>query len=110
MYRIGGTSIILTRGDTLNEIPVVIKNADGSEYIPDYGDHIRFAMKKSYSDDEPLILKEIPTDSLLLTINPEDTKQLDFGDYVYDMELTTKDGVVCTFITKGKFKITEEVH
>lgn len=57
-----------------------------------------------------MILKQIPIDSMTLRIDPEDTKNLNFGTYVYDVELTTKDGIVDTFITPSSFKITEEVY
>jgi hypothetical protein len=45
-----------------------------------------------------------------LVINPEDTKNLAFSSYVYDIELTKEDGTVDTFIDRAKIKITEEVH
>lgn len=44
-----------------------------------------------------------------LVLRPEDTKALKFGKYVYDIQITTKDGIVCTFIAKAQFKLTEEV-
>ena len=39
-----GTTITMTRGDTL-EVPVVIKTADGEDFVPAAGDIIRFAWK-----------------------------------------------------------------
>lgn len=53
---------------------------------------------------------DIPIDTMKLAIKPEDTKNLAFGKYVYDIELTKANGEVDTFITKAVFKITEEVH
>ena len=113
---ISGTTIKMTRGDTLNVQVSILK--DGEPYTPQEGDKIRFALKRNkvrsdrsgYADDEPLILKEIPSDSLLLTLAPEDTKPLPFDTYVYDIEIKFKDGAVDTFIDKATFKITEEVH
>lgn len=67
-------------------------------------------MKKSYYDEKPLVLKNIPNDTLLLTIEPADTKPLQFGKYVYDIELTQRDGTVNTFITKATIILEEEVH
>lgn len=57
----------------------------------------------------PLLVKDIPIDTMRLTLNPEDTKDFDFGKYVYDIQLTKEDGTVDTFITKTTIKITEEV-
>ena len=107
-YSISGTNIILTRGDSLTA-KISIFNQDGSEYIPVQGDSVRFAMKANYSDHSPLLVKDIPIDSLILSIKPEDTKSLSFGKYVYDIQLTRADGSVDTFITKASLRLTEEV-
>lgn len=106
-YKICGSTITLTRGDSLKAY--VEMTEDGKTFSARSSDRVRFAMKKSYEDAEPLLVKEIPTDTMLLSLAPEDTKQLSFGAYVYDIELTTADGEVDTFIPKGKIKITEEV-
>ena len=113
---ISGTTIKMTRGDTLNVQVSILK--DSEPYAPQVGDSVRFALKRNkiksdrsgYADDDPLILKDIPTDTLILTLDPEDTKQLPFDTYVYDIEITFADGAVDTFIDKATFKLTEEVH
>lgn len=108
-YSVSGTTITLTRGDTL-VVNVAITEQDGiTPYIPTDGDEIRFAMKSKYSDPAPLLIKKIPIDTMTLVLMPEDTKSLDFGKYVYDIQLTKKDGTVDTFITKASFRLTEEV-
>lgn len=107
-YAVNGTTITMTRGDTFKAYVAVY---DGNRpYKPQEGDHIRFAMKQSIRDVEPLIVKEIPVDTLMLVLDPEDTKDLDFGTYVYDIELTTALGDVDTFITKSQLNLTEEVY
>ena len=108
--KINGTTISLTRGDTL-KLKVDIFNPDGSEYVPLEGDTVRFALKSKYNDREPLILKDISINDLELTIEPEDTKDLKQpSDYVYDIQLTHINGDVDTFIDRAKFRITEEVY
>lgn len=107
-FKIEGTTITLTRGDTL-PVVVTIMCADGRPYIPVEGDSVRFAMKERYTDRVPLLTKDIPIDTLLLVLEPDDTTNLDFGTYVYDIQLTKADGTVDTFIAKAKIKITEEV-
>lgn len=107
-YSISGTTITLTRGDTF-EAQISIAQEDGSPYIPKDGDTVRFAMKSSYTDETPLIVKDIPVSTMILVLEPIDTKALNFGKYVYDIQLTTIDGKVDTFITKATIKITEEV-
>ena len=108
-YSITGTTITLTRGDTFEALVSATKK-DGTPYIPVEGDVIRFAMKENYDDARPLLVKEIPIDTMILVIEPEDTKPLAFGKYVYDIELTKVTGEVDTFITKATLKLTEEVH
>ncbi len=107
-YGISGTTITLTRGDTFVAY-ISITDSNGEEYTPVEGDSIRFAMKSKYSDLNPLLVKDIPIDSLKLELEPDDTKNLPFGKYVYDIQLTKSTGEVDTFITKAIIKITEEV-
>lgn len=102
------TNITFTRGDTFR-VAIDITDADGNIFTPSDGDIIRFAMKKYYSDTECLIEKVIPNDTLILELEPSDTKNLDCGRYVYDIELTYANGDVDTFI-KGTLKLTEEVE
>ena len=107
MYTIIGTDITLTRGDSF--LAHITPKQGDEEYEPQEGDRIRFAMKKSYKDTEPLIVKQIPIDTCLLELVPGDTKELPMGKtYVYDIELTYADGKVDTFIS-GTLKLTNEV-
>lgn len=108
-YSVSGTTITLTRGDSFIA-EISITDQDNKPYIPVTGDSVRFAMKASYEDTEPLLVKNVPIDTMKLVLDPEDTKHLAFGKYVYDVELTKATGEVDTFITKAMFKITEEVH
>lgn len=99
--------ISLVRGDTLRlQVEVLI---DDEPYTPVSGDKIRFAMKQSYSSSKVLIHKDIPIDTLILHLAPNDTKKLPFGDYVYDIEITFANGDVDTFI-RGEFKLDPEVE
>ena len=113
MVDVKGTTITITRGDSAI-IGVQIYNSDGTEYVPVEGDSIRFAVKKNYSDVEPLILKDIPISSMEFVLMPEDTKELDSGPirgkYKYDIELTRADGMVDTFIPRADFIVLEEVY
>lgn len=107
-YNVSGTTITLTRGDTFMAL-ITITDSENNPYIPVEGDSVRFAMKATYADEEPLVVKDIPIDTMKLILKPEDTKNLAFGKYVYDIELTKATGEVDTFITKAKINITEEV-
>lgn len=113
-YSISGTTITMTRGDTFKTLITINVNDPESDghiepYVPSEGDSVRFAMKEKYSDPEPLLVKEIPIDTMRLVLYPEDTAGLEFGNYVYDIQLTKVNGEVDTFIPKARIKITEEV-
>lgn len=110
MVKIEDNTITITRGDTL-ETTVGISLQSGESYVPAVGDKIRFALKSAYRDNDPLIVKAIPNDTLILRLEAEDTKLLTArrNPYVYDVELTTPDGTVDTFIANGSFYVLEEV-
>ena len=109
MYKVEGTLITLTRGDTFNAT-ITIYDSQGNVYTPAAGDVVRFALKRTAEDRTPLILKTIDHETMLLTIEPNDTKNLAFGSYIYDVEITLADGTVDTFIANAKLILTVEVH
>lgn len=110
MYRVNGTRITLTRGDTAFLEVDLYK--DKEVYVLQDGDVVRFAIKKDTKDENCLIRKELTKDAdgnLVLEIEPSDTKTLPFNlEYKYDIELTTAQGKVYTFL-KGELYLDEEV-
>lgn len=114
-YEIKGTTISLVRGDSFG-VQIELKK-DGEPYTPSEHDKIVFGMKHpemttrktAYVDKRPLIEKNIPVETMILTLMPNDTKNLDFGEYVYDMEITYENGLVDTFVNNAVFKILPEV-
>ena len=108
--RIEGKSIYLTRGDTFRKpVEALLPESETERYQPIEGDNVRFAMKRSYEDVKPVLVKDIPVDTMVLTLDPEDTKGLPFGKYFFDIQLTYANGDIDTFITKGRLHLTEEV-
>ena len=111
-----GNRISLTRGDSTALLVGIIY--DDEQYTPQPGDKVRFALKRAkmdakksrFIDPEPLVEKDIPIDTMILALEPKDTKHLLFGDYVYDVEITFSDGFVETFIADAPFELTPEVH
>ena len=69
-----GYDITLTRGDSL-PLQLTLKKNNES-YTPGSEAYIRFAMKTRYNDDTPVLVKEIPVDTLQLIFIPEDTKDI----------------------------------
>lgn len=117
--KIKDNKITMTRGDTLLARVIMKMDDTKEEYVPTEQDFIRFAIKHSkmnrkrteFVDEEPLFIKQIPSSTLILEIEPEDTAGLEFGDkYVYDIEITYEDGRVDTFIPDAPFELTPEVH
>lgn len=108
MFDVNGSKIVMTRGDTVR-LTVQILDSEGNPYEPASEDKLRFAIKKRYKDPEPIFVKNIPTDTMELVIEPEDTKTMEFGSYKYDIELTMSDGTVSTVIPRSDFVVQEEV-
>lgn len=104
----------ITRGDTV-EIRFKRTTADG-QVITEKPDKMYFTVKESYYIKDLLFQKKLEDDSItydeqtnyyMLTINPEDTNDLSYKEYVYDIEII--DGDKVKTIAKGTLKITEEV-
>ena len=116
MYKVEGTTIYLTRGDSL--FLQLSLRKQRAPYTPAASDIITFALKRNalnpnrtdFVDTTPIIQKTIPNDTLLLHLAPEDTQSLGFGEYVYDIELEDANGDKDTFIADAKFVLTREVH
>lgn len=111
MVKVEGNAITLTRGDTLVR-SVVIYDADGNKYTPNGGDRVRFALKSDFKDIRPLLLKEIPIDTMLLRLDSSETKRFDQPRrYVYDIQITiddgSKEGFVSTFISSTLTTVEE---
>lgn len=110
MVTVVNNTITLVRGDTV-EIPVTIRLRNGEEYVPSEGDVIRFALKGSYDDNDPVLIHKVLTnESPIIRLEACETKALvaQKKPYVYDVELTTAHGYVDTFI-RGQLTVLGEV-
>ena len=107
MQEVGKGGVIkLTRGDTgYFHFPVRV---DGE--IAELGDEdtIRFTVKRSTYHQEFLVQKTV-VGSVDVTIEPVDTEWIPYGDYVYDVELTTEKGEKFTYVGPAPFKLLGEV-
>ncbi len=102
---IQGTKISMTRGDS-ETLTVSLAN---DAFAP--GDEVFFTVRPAVA--EPVALQKTVTDfpggRAVITIEPGDTAGLDFGRYVYDIQLTRASGAVTTLIKPAAFVLTEEV-
>lgn len=81
----------IIRGTT-QTVKITVKTTGGADYTLADGEVLRFGVKRDPSDKEFVIEKELTSahyDSgvYVLTINPADTAELDFGEYHYDVGL-----------------------
>ena len=106
MLKVTNSEIQLTRGDSAY-FNIEISLEDGTKYLRQDGDKLIFTIKKSYNSDYEFLQKEIS--GLALEIVPEDTQELDYGSYWYDIQLNTADGATYTVVGPARFIIREEV-
>jgi len=71
--KVSGTTISLTRGDSL--IIQISVNQEGKPYEVKPGDKICFVMKKDLQDSEPLIMKQIDPQSRMTKSRPQKRRQ-----------------------------------
>lgn len=107
MVKVQGTTIYMTRGDTAT-INLSIKDNNKNEYELEDGDIVVFSVKKNLSDDSYLIQKTFNEKEII--IEHEDTKNLSFGSYLYDVQITFNDGKIATIITPSTLVLEGEVH
>lgn len=106
MIRIINNSIYMTRGDSAT-LHLEITGVDNKAYTPSNDDAITFTLKKDPAESTPLFQKQAGTG--LIHIEPGDTQNLEYGRYVYDIQLKKADGTVETIIPPHIFKILKEV-
>jgi hypothetical protein len=99
-------NITLTRGDT-GIFNISLQNQKGKAYTPQQGDSLQFALSEGYGKT-PLLIKQIPIDTCILELEPNDTKSLKFKRYKYDVQFTSAEGQVSTIIL-GDFIVDNEV-
>jgi len=107
MFKITNNEITITRGDT-GRFTLNVLNAQGEPY--DYSsDTVTFTVKKSTTTSQVLIQKTVLYGQPVI-IEPADTAELNYGKYVFDVQLTTGGGgIVDTVITPTAFVVTPEV-
>lgn len=114
MLKVSGNKVYLTRGDT-GTFQLSVKDADNHDY--DFSsDTVVFTLKRNCNDAKKLIQKTFDENGKI-NFTPDDTKDLDFGNYWYDVQLTHVEGegneavtTVDTIIVPSTFVIGAEVN
>ena len=104
--------ITMPRGDRV-EKSFAIRQSDGTAFTETL-DEIYFTVKKNFHDKNYKFQKRLTDDGIVFveagryqfTILPEDTDGLDFGNYVFDIELVIDGRMKRTFT--GTLILTEE--
>lgn len=105
-YKIKRNRIQLVRGDTFRAKLTLVDKA-GKLYIPTADDEILFTVKRNAMTDKILIQKQVVDGEVHL--EPADTEGLDFGSYVYDVQLTIPNVGKDTVIKPNIFELLPEV-
>ena len=109
MFKIDGKqNVYITRGDSaICEVGITDPNFPYEEYELQDGDYLVFTVraqpKQIDETNEPLIQKTLAGNQI--NIAPEDTENLEYGQYYYDVKLFFANGEVNTIIpsTTGKY-------
>lgn len=107
MLTVKGSSITMNRCDSVY-ITVTVRQNGGQEYILQPGDELYFAAKRKATDKSYAIAPKLLKGNVL-ELTPNDTEQLDFGTYVYDVRLITAKGFTTTIIKPSPLVIEESI-
>jgi hypothetical protein len=108
---VNGTNLEMIRGDT-EVLTVSCVNSEGEPINFETGDKVYFTVKESVTSTLIIfqkIITEFVEGKAIITILPEDTKNLKFKPYVYDVQLTQADGTVTTIVPPSSFVVGSEV-
>ena len=109
--KVNGTDLAMIRGDS-ESITLSLKDGEAViSFVP--GDTVYFTVKISSAVDKKALQKTITEfnedGNCIIEIAPNDTKDLGFRSYVYDIQLNRFDGTVTTIVPCSKFVVLEEV-
>lgn len=92
MLKIVDGKIYMVRGDD-EELEVVAKNSDGTDYEMQPGDVLTLTVRKNPREDSAPLLQvsSVPGDTRII-LRHEDTAGMDYGAYSADVQLMTEDG------------------
>lgn len=106
MFSVHDNNIAMIRGDS-GIFKIDVTYVAGNAVALDDNDVLTFTLRRA-TRSPTIVLQKTITDGML-TIHPEDTEKMEFGMYVYDVELKRADGYVDTIISPHEFLVLEEV-
>lgn len=106
MFSVHDNNIAMIRGDS-GIFKIDVTDVAGNAVALDDNDVLTFTLRRA-TRIPTIVLQKTITDGML-TIHPADTEKMEFGMYVYDVELKRINGFVDTIIPPHKFQLLEEV-
>lgn len=106
-----GTNITMIRGDT-EAFNVTLQDEDGAKVDLVVGDTVYFTVKTSINTHIKILQKvvtEFVDGVAQIKIEPQDTKELKFDTYVYDVQISFASGAVKTIIPPSDFIVSGEI-
>lgn len=106
-----GTNIYITRGDS-ESLSVALQSTDGFAAPLTAGDKVYLTIKENINTADKIlqfVVKEFVDGKAIINILPSDTAALDYGVYVYDIQVTLADGTKRTIVRPSNFEIGGEV-
>lgn len=106
---INGNDIRMIRGDT-EQLVVTCQLSDGTERPFEEGDTVTLTV--AWPLGETVLQKAVTSfveGTAVILIAHVDTNELTPGEYVYDVQLTTRDGTVATIIPPARFVLEGDV-
>lgn len=107
--------MIFTRGDTF-DFKFQRRNKTTKEIITEKPDKMYFTVKENDKTNDVIFQKRLDNNTISydeetyyysITIEPEDTNDIDYGTYYYDIEIIT--GKKVKTIAKGTLSIDSEI-
>lgn len=100
--------IYLTKGDSAT-INLDIQTAEGKVFTPNGGDKILFTVRNGYKKKDCAEYEfQLEIQNGILKIKPEHTDNMEYGRYVYDVQVSFSSGDIDTVLI-GEIYITAEV-
>lgn len=90
MFKVINNKVYLTRGDSAT-LPLDVADKNGNAYAVQSDDAVVLTVKKTTADMAYLIQKRLNNGTF--SFIPTDTESWDYGDYVYDVQLTMANGI-----------------
>lgn len=105
------SAINLTRGDS-DTITVSMKDDFGVQIPFQTGDTVYLTVKTDTSTATKVFQKVVTSftsGNAIINIVPSDTKSLEYGVYVYDIQWNQSSGTITTLVKPSQFVVGQEV-